>query len=72
MDEKSQQNDDNNIIRKIAPDIPILNGVCDLQSKLNVEVNEMSIAHIFEDLLMEPTMKFQSSMDVLNDNVRKK
>lgn len=54
MDERSQKNDDNDITHKIAVDIPILDGVCDIQpkSKLKpkIDTHGKPIAQIFENL----------------------
>lgn len=64
-----RQKKDDNITHKITTDIPILDGVCNIQPKLNVEVHEKPIIHISKDLSTKLTTKFQSSTDALDDHI---
>lgn len=66
---RGKKNNDHDITHKIRVDIPILDGTCNIQSQLNVEVHEKPVIQISEDFSVESTVKFQSCIDVLNDHI---
>lgn len=68
---KTQKNDDDDITNKIAIDILIVDGVCNILSKSNNEIHEKPIAQASEDLSTKSTAKFQSGTDLVDDHAHR-